>query len=374
MQKETTHPARFASVIRYAASVIATVTAIAVTAPVAHSATQHSQITTIQLTSTSGCVGDGGSFYPTFDRLVKKVAFTSSCDLIPGQNSDGNGELFVMNIDGTGLVQLTSTTGGIGTIHPDIDASGQKIVFVSDRDLVSGGNTDGNFEIFSIQVNGSGLAQLTHTTGGNSLCSGGGSGGNVDPRYNAGATKIVFGSDRDLVSGGNTDGNGELFEMNANGSGVRQLTHTTGGCGNGEPSLDATGSKVIFSSDRDLVSGSNTDLNYEIFSMNTNGTDIVQLTNTVNPSGIGSVAPHWTPDTNTIVFRGDGPGGTFQVFRMKGDGSGLLQMTWNTGGFGSAPWWISQDGKTMAVESDRDLVPGSNTDLNFEIYEIKLAP
>ena len=55
------------------------------------------------------------------------------------------------------------------------------------------------------------------------------------------------------------------------------------------------GNKVIFSSDGDLVAGSNTDR-----------TDMVQLTNTVNPAGIVSVAPHWTPDTNTIVVRGDG--------------------------------------------------------------------
>jgi Tol biopolymer transport system component len=343
--------------------------------PLAHAATPHPQISYIQLTSTSGCVADGGSFYPTFDHLVKKVAFISSCDLIPGHNSDGNGEVFVMNFDGTGLQQLTSTTGGIGAIHPDIDSTGQKIVFASDRDMISGGNSDGNFEIFTILANGTGLAQLTHTTGGgSSICTSGGPGGSSDPRFNAGGTKIIFGSDRDLVSGGNTDANGEIFEMNSNGTGIKQLTHTTGGCGNGEPSLDATSSKVIFSSDRDLVLGGNTDGNYEIFSMSTNGSDIVQLTNTVNPNGVGSVAPHWTPDTNTIVFRGDGPDGTYQIFRMKGDGSGLEQMTWNTGGFGSAPWWISSDGKTIAVESDRDLVPGSNLDLNFEIYAIKLAP
>jgi Tol biopolymer transport system component len=252
--------------------------------------------------------------------------------------------------------------------------SGQQVVFASDRDMISGGNTDGNFEIFTIQVNGTGLTQLTRTTGGNTVCGGGGPGGNADPRFNSAATKIIFGSDRDLVSGGNTDGNGEIFEMNANGTGLTQLTHTTGGCGNGEPSLDATGSKVLFSSDRDLVGGSNTDGNYEVFSMNTNGSDIVQLTNTVNPAGVGSVAPRWTPDTNTIVFRGDGANSTYQIFRMSGDGSGLEQITWNTGGFGSAPWWISVDGKTIAVESDRDLVAGSNRDLNFEIYAIRLTP
>ena len=60
---------------------------------------------------------------------------------------------------------------------------------------------------------------------------------------------------------------------------------------------------------------------------------------------------------------------------MNGDGSGLEQTTRHIGGFGAAlPWWISADGKTIAVESDRDLVPGSNRDLNFEIYAIKLAP
>jgi WD40-like Beta Propeller Repeat len=186
-----------------------------------------------------------------------EVAFSSSCDLIPGKNSNGNREVFVMNFDGSGLVQLTSTTGGIGAIHPEIDSSGQKMVFASDRDMISGGNT---------------------------VYGGGGPGGNVDPRFNAGATKIIFGSDRDLISGGNTDENGELFEMNSNGSALRQLTHTTGGCGNGEPTPG-----------RDPVAGSNTDR-----------TDMVQLTNAVNPAGIGSVAPHWTPDTNTIVFRGDG--------------------------------------------------------------------
>jgi hypothetical protein len=65
--------------------------AMALALPISQAATPHPQISFIQLTNTSGCVGDGGSFYPTFDRLVKKVAFTSSCDLIPGKNSDGNG-------------------------------------------------------------------------------------------------------------------------------------------------------------------------------------------------------------------------------------------------------------------------------------------
>ena len=94
-----------------------------------------------------------------------------------------------MHFDGSGLVQLTSATSRIGAIHPEIDSSGQEIVFASARDMISGGDSDGNFDIFTIQVKRTGLTQLTHTTGGNTVCGGGGPGGNVDPRFNAGATK-----------------------------------------------------------------------------------------------------------------------------------------------------------------------------------------
>jgi len=327
-------------------------------------------ITFSQLTSTSGCVFDGGNFYPSFDAANKHVAFTSSCDLVPGHNVDGNGELFIMNVDGSNLTQLTSSTGGIGVFHSKIDLMGQRIVFASDRDLVPGGNGDGNAEIFIINVNGTGLAQLTHTTGGNQVC---GVPGNSHPQFDPKAHKIIFDSDRDLVSGGNTDGNDEVFTMNPNGTGVTQITHTTGGCGCGEGNLDLTGTKVLFESDRDLVTGGNSDGNYELFTMGIDGSNIVQLTNTVNPNGIGSVAPRWTPDTKTIVFRGDGAD-NFQLFRMNGDGSNLVQMTWQPGGFGSAPWGLSTDGKTIAVESDRDLVPGGNADGNFEIYMVQTAP
>ena len=49
-------------------------------------------------------------------------------------------------------------------------------------------------------------------------------------------------------------------------------------------------------------------------------------------------------------------------------------VTAGTGGFGSAPWGITSDGKTITVESDRDLVPGSNAAFNSEIYLVTLRP
>src|SRR4029453_3619068 len=104
--------------------------------------------------------------YPSLDATGKKIAFTSNCDLVPGGNADGNAELFYMNADGTGLGQLTASVGGFGAGNTSLDLGGHRIVFTSDRDLIPGQNADGNDELFGINVDGTGLRQLTHTTGG----------------------------------------------------------------------------------------------------------------------------------------------------------------------------------------------------------------
>jgi len=332
------------------------------------------QLTIVQLTSNPNCNG-GGEYYPSIDGGGQRIAFTSWCDLVPGGNTDQNSELFAMNADGTGLTQLTFTTGGTGISEPAISYNGQKVVFASDRDLVPGSNADFNSEIFVVNIDGSGLAQLTHSTGGdpNNF------GGNTHPRLDPKGRLVTFSSDRDLVPGSNSDGNHELFVVGINGTGLAQLTHTTGGYGVFDPGgLDSTGTKVIFDSDRDMVPGGNTDGNYEIFMMNVNGTGLTQLTHTTG--GSGCLGPVWTPNTETVTFWsdrdlvGNNADADYEVFRMNVDGTGLVQVTAGTGGFGSAPWGITADGKSITVESDRDLVPGSNAAFNGEIYLIKLRP
>jgi Tol biopolymer transport system component len=327
------------------------------------------QVTFTQLTTTVGC-NDGGNFYPSLSANARRIAFISSCDLVPGGNPDQNDEVFVMNANGTHLQQLTFASGGIGSYHASLNSQGTRVAFASDRDLVPGENADLNTEIFTVRADGTGLTQLTHTTGGGADFP-----GNTYPRFQPLGHQITFTSDRDLVAGGNADGNHEVFVMDADGTGVAQLTHTLGGFGTADASLDLTGDKLLFDSDRDLVPGGNPDENGEIFTMNVDGSDLRQLTNTTG--GIGQVAARWTPDGQTLVFRsdldlaGDNPDGSLEVFRMSIDGTGLVQVTSSSSGF-SAPWGISADGKTIAVHSNRSLVPGGNTDLNFEIDLIEL--
>jgi Tol biopolymer transport system component len=68
------------------------------------------------------------------------------------------------------------------------------------------GHIAGDFQVFLMNADGSGLIQLTSAAGG--------SGG---PRWSSDGTRIVFGSDR--------DGNGEIYVADADGSNIVRLTN-----------------------------------------------------------------------------------------------------------------------------------------------------
>jgi len=323
------------------------------------------QLTVVQVTNTSGACG--GIFYPSIDALGHHVAFTSFCDLT-GQNPDQNGELFAMNADGSNLRQLTFSTGSFSQ-NVSINPLGTRIVFASNVDLIPGENADGNSEIFTIHFDGTHLRQLTHTTGGDLAAWG----GCAHPSYSPSGHKILFSSDRDLVAGGNTGGDYALFLMNADGTDLVQLPNSAGGWdGNLGP-----GGRVVFTSGEDLIPGENTDGNGEIFTMRVDGSDLKQLTHSTG--FIGNAAPRFSANGKTIAFRSDvdlvgsNPGLNYQVFRMNSDGSHLVQLTWASGGF-TTTWDISPDGKTVAVNSDQDFVPGSNSDHSFEFFLFTLVP
>jgi uncharacterized protein YjdB len=81
---------------------------------------------------------------PAFSADGSRIAYVST--------SPGNGEIYVMNADGTGATRLTNepTTDGRPVFTPD----GQTIVFHSAR-------TAGKQQIWAVNVDGTGLTQLT---------------------------------------------------------------------------------------------------------------------------------------------------------------------------------------------------------------------
>jgi dipeptidyl aminopeptidase/acylaminoacyl peptidase len=138
-------------------------------------------------------------------------------------------------------------------------------------------------------------------------------------------------------------GSDEIFTMNPDGSDQRQITNTTGD--NFDPDWSPNGAKFAFTSTRE---GNATN----VFTMNADGSNQVQLT---GPGGV-NLQPSWSPDGSKIVYVSANATGR-ALFTMNADGSGKTQIT---GFFPSAgePEW-SPDGTSIAF----DLHTGGNTDI-----------
>ena len=121
--------------------------------------------------------------------------------------NDGPGTtdpLALIKPDGTQQHNITTISG----FAPDFTADGKRIVFYSDQ-----ADADGDDEIMSVAADGTDLKQLTFTPGGQA-------GRDRAPSPSRdGLNRIAFTSRRDA------DMDDEIFVMNADGSGVTQLTH-----------------------------------------------------------------------------------------------------------------------------------------------------
>lgn len=133
------------------------------------------------------------------------IVFTSARNL-KELNAEGNQEIYY--VTDTGYIgQVTQTPAGTYNREPSI-SSGSLVVFRSNADI-TGGNPDGNFELFVASDSYAAANQITDTLGGDDNFGG----ANKNPRFSQGADSVVFTSNRDLAGGSNADGNREIFHV-----------------------------------------------------------------------------------------------------------------------------------------------------------------
>jgi Tol biopolymer transport system component len=164
-----------------------------------------------------------------------------------------------------------------------------------------------------------------------------------DPSYSPDGRRIAF------ISGSKTNSSYEVWVMNADGSGRRQVTKTS--VAEQEPGWSPDGTKLVYASnsfDKDRQ----TDL--EIWTINVDGTERRQLTN----NSSSETQPAWSPDGSRIAFvRGQ------DVWVMNSDGSGTdANLTPNSppgcspdcyGGIDDHPSW-SPDGTQIVYSNNGD--------------------
>jgi len=286
--------------------------------------------------------GENAEAYFSFDG--RQLVFQATRD---GAACD---QIYVMNVDGSGLRRISSGEGRTtcGFFTPD----GSHIVYASthearpacpprpDYSRGYGWPIYHSSDIYQVRVAGTGLTKLTST-----------------PGYDAEATisrdgRIVFTSVR--------DGDMEIYSMDLDGGDVRRLTNRPGP--DGGPFFSPDGTKIVFRG-RALKPGPELDdyrallrdglwrpTSLELFVMNADGSDLRQVTSL----GAASFAPYFTPDGRRIIFSSnyhDPRGRDFELFLVNLDGTGLEQVTFNPT-FDGFPMF-SPDGRQLVFASNR---------------------
>jgi len=144
--------------------------------------------------------------------------------------------------------------------------------------------------------------------------------------------------DGEVIFTSETDGKGDIYETDRAGSRRRSLVSTSGDDGGAALSLD--GSKLAYHS--------NVDGNYEIYAAGADGSGPSNLTH--DPAT--DQMPAWSRDGTQIVFMSDRGGKTFDIYRMKADGSDVERLT-----NGKSNWFpeYSPDGGQLALHIERNV-------------------
>jgi Tol biopolymer transport system component len=264
-----------------------------------------------------------------------KIAFSS--------DRDGNGEIYVMDADGSDQTRLTHNApraAGPSSWSPD----GSQIAFMALR--------GSNLEIYAINADGSGQTNLTNTDnpvgdergpswspdgkqiaffrqGGDGFfeicimhldnnraitCLPHGPAGDMNPVWSPDGTRFAFVS--------RPEDKEEIYVMNVDGSNRIRLTNNP--ATDFDPSWSPDGKWIAFSSNRDG--------NYEIYAMSADGGSPTRLTN----SPALDSDPSWSPDSTRIAFTSERDGG-YQIYVVNLDGTGLTQLT--SEGNNAGPVW-----------------------------------
>ena len=200
-----------------------------------------------------------GDHWPRWSADGKKIVFFST--------RDGDGEILVMNADGTGQTQLTSNT-----------VEDQVPEWTSDGRIVFGRRAGpSHWDIWIMNADGSGQRQLTDLGA-----------VSVWPTPSPSANEVAFSS--------NFEGNFHVYTMQLDGSHLQQVTpDDTVDWG---PDWSPSGNDLAFIRET-IAPSTSAGVDEDVWVIHANGTQPIQLT--ADPARADTF-PTWSPDGRYVIF------------------------------------------------------------------------
>lgn len=215
---------------------------------------------------------------PTWSPDGSRIAFVS--------DRDGDPDIWVMNSDGSDLVNITNDDAQDHS--PAWSPDGAWIAFASVRDSLY-------WELYVMRPDGSDVQRLTWWEDASDL----------SPAWSPDGTRLAFASKR--------DGNWEIYTMDRDGSNLMRLTDHPADDTN--PAWSPDGGRIAFASTRDGYA--------EIYVIPIVGGEAINISNAPFSSEHG---PTWSPDGGRIAFYSDRDG-EWDIYVMISDGSDPVKLT-----------------------------------------------
>jgi Tol biopolymer transport system component len=196
---------------------------------------------------------------------IEQIAFASTLSGIP--------QVYLVNMDATGLTQITNMENG--ACQPTWSPDGSKLVFTSP--CRSRGEffevTYKDSSLYLVNADGTGLKPLTTVPG-----------SDFDPAWSPDGKRIAFTSMR--------DGNKQIYLLDADSLAVTRLTDKDSGTENSQPSWSPSGDRLAYLSKRVGA--------YQVWAMTDTGQENTQLVR--SGQQLSDYSPVWSHDGETVLF------------------------------------------------------------------------